>query len=338
MISDTALAPPIERFLLDNGLIKSAAYTARPLTGGVASDIWLVEADGASLVVKKALEALRVAQDWRAPVSRNASEVEWLRVAGGIVPSAVPKIRAHDPEIGIFAMQYFDPDLHPVWKAELMGGFVDGDFAAKVGRAIAQIHGATAALDGIAEAFDNDSTFHALRLEPYLEATARVHPDLAAPLLAQVRSVAGTKRALVHGDVSPKNILAGPTGPIFLDAECAWYGDPCFDLAFCLNHLLLKALHMPKSRDALVAAFRALASAYLGRVDWEDQAEIDRRAAALLPGLALARIDGKSPVEYITQDADKAFVRRVAGELLRAPVRTTEDVIATWESELAQHG
>ncbi len=50
------------------------------------------------------------------------------------------------------------------------------------------------------------------------------------------------KIALVHGDVSPKKVPAGPRGPVFLDAECAWYGDPAFDLAFCLNHLLLKCL------------------------------------------------------------------------------------------------
>ena len=110
-----------------------------------------------------------------------------------------------------------------------------------------------------------------------------------------------TKRALVHGDISPKNILHGPDGPVFLDAECAWFGDPAFDLAFCLNHLLLKGAREGADRTRYIAAFSALAGAYLAGVDWESASAIEARAAALLPALFLARVDGKSPVEYLTQ-------------------------------------
>ena len=63
--------------------------------------------------------------------------------------------------------------------------------------------------------------------------------------------------------MSPKNILVGPDGPIFLDAECAWYGDPAFDLAFCLNHMLLKCLAVPAAAPAFLDCFDALACAYL---------------------------------------------------------------------------
>ena len=89
--------------------------------------------------------------------------------------------------------------------------------------------------------------FHDIRLEPYLVATAGGHPDRAdGAAAAGARSRPRPGAALVHGDVSPKNILVGPAGPVFLDAECAWYGDPAFDLAFCLNHLLLKCLWTPR--------------------------------------------------------------------------------------------
>ena len=91
----------------------------------------------------------------------------------------------------------------------------------------------------------------------------------------------------------------GPDGPVFLDAECAWWGDPAFDLAFCLNHLLLKCLWMSARPGGLLACFDAMAKTYLRGVTWEDAGALGVRAAGLLPGLLLARVDGKSPVEYI---------------------------------------
>jgi hypothetical protein len=149
-----------------------------------------------------------------------------------------------------------------------------------------------------------------------------------------VRVTAATKRALVHGDVSPKNILIGPRGPVFLDAECAWYGDPAFDLAFCLNHLLLKCLWTPSAAAAFLDCFDALASAYLAGVDWEPAAALEARAAHLLPGLLLGRVDGKSPVEYVTEERDKAHVRRTGRALLAQPVDTLAAVRRAWMHEI----
>ena len=134
-------------------------------------------------------------------------------------------------------------------------------------------------------------------------------PDLAARLLALVETTRTTKRVLVHGDFSPKNLLVGPAGPVILDAECAWYGDPAFDLAFVLNHLLLKGAWRPQWRARYAAAFDALVDAYFAHVRWEPQAALDARTAALLPALMLARIDGKSPVEYLTDEAVRDDVR-----------------------------
>jgi hypothetical protein len=122
---------------------------------------------------------------------------------------------------------------------------------------------------------------------------------------------------------------------VLLDAECAWWGDPAFDLAFVLNHLLLKCLWTPAARDGFFRCFSALARGYLANVPWEPAAEVEARAARLLPGLFLARIDGKSPVEYVTDEADKARVRRVARALLAAPPAMLDDVAAAWRRELA---
>jgi hypothetical protein len=121
---------------------------------------------------------------------------------------------------------------------------------------------------------------------------------------------------------------------VFLDAECAWWGDPAFDLAFCLNHLLLKCLWNPAARDGFLACYAALAAAYLARVDWEPAAALEARAARLLPGLLLARVDGKSPVEYITTAAGRDRVRRVGRALLAAPPTRLAAVAAAWQEEL----
>ncbi|MBM3524771.1 MAG: aminoglycoside phosphotransferase family protein, partial [Alphaproteobacteria bacterium] len=154
-------------------------------------------------------------------------------------------------------------------------------------------------------------------------------------LHAIVERTAMTKRALVHGDVSPKNILVGPRGPIFLDAECAWYGDPAFDPAFCLNHMLLKGVWRPARALDYLQLFDTLAASYLDGVRWEPRAKIEARIAALLPGLFLARVDGKSPVEYITTDADRDKVRRVARALIADPPATLAAIRAAWAREIA---
>ncbi|MBN9561036.1 MAG: phosphotransferase, partial [Alphaproteobacteria bacterium] len=307
------IAPPddILDALRRMGLLTGGA-TGVPLAGGVSSDIWRVDLPAGPVCVKRALPKLRVAADWQAPVARNLYEARWMRRAGEAVPDTVPALLGQDEASGALAMAYLDPARHPLWKDQLRDGHTDQDFAATVAAALVRIHAATAADPAVAEQFPPDTIFCAIRLEPYLLATARAHPDRATALQALAETTAHTKRALVHGDVSPKNILAGPRGPIFLDAECAWWGDPAFDLAFCLNHLLLKCLWTPAARTGFFACFDRLAATYLAGVDWEPPEELEARAARLLPGLFLARVDGKSPVEYLTEEHDKDRVRRTA--------------------------
>ena len=307
-----------------------------PLTGGVSSDIFRAVLPRGSICIKRALPKLKVQADWHAPTERNRYEVEWMRVAGAIAPDAVPRILGEDAEANLFAMAYLDPDDHPVWKTQLRDGIVDGATAREVGRRLALIHARTAGQPDLAQRFATDHIFFPIRLEPYLEATARAHPEAAAALGELIRVTASTKLALVHGDVSPKNILAGPNGPVFVDAECAWYGDPAFDLAFCLNHLLLKCVWRPRWWADYLQCFTTMFETYLSGVTWESPAVIEARVAHLLPGLFLARIDGKSPVEYISDDRDRAKVRRVAVPLLLQPVEQLAAVRDAWRAEIAR--
>lgn len=307
-----------------------------PLAGGVSSDIVRADLASGPVCIKRALPKLKVKANWEAPVERNRWEVEWMRTAGAIVPSAVPRVVGEDAVSGMFVMEYLAPEQHPVWKTQLRDGIADPSVAAQVGHLIGLIHAHTAADTDVAAKFATDHIFYPIRLEPYLAATARAHPDCAPRLQTLIDVTFNTKRALVHGDVSPKNILCGPRGPVFLDAECAWYGDPAFDLAFCLNHMLLKCVWRPQWRDGYLACFDALVRAYLAEVTWETAAEIEARTAHLLPGLFLARVDGKSPVEYITAEWQRASVRKVARALLLRPVDMLSTVRGAWSAELRE--
>ena len=287
------------------------------LPGGVSSDIWRVELAERTICVKRALPRLRVAQLWEAPVERNRYERRWLEVAARAVPGAAPRVLAGDDEAGVFAMQYLD---YPVWKERLRAGDADPEFARRVGDSLGRIHAATAGSEELARQFPTDQIFHAIRLEPYLVATAERHPRLKDHLLSLVYRTAQTRIALVHGDVSPKNILVSPQGPVFLDAECAWYGDPAFDVAFCLNHLVLKSVWVAEASTRFRDCFLALWNSYRENVGWEPKAGVEERVATLLPGLLLARVDGKSPVEYL-DEAQREKVRRLALRMLDSDER-----------------
>lgn len=323
--------------LRDSGQL-ATGLSARfsPLAGGVSSDVFRVDTeDGRTLVVKRSIPRLRVAAEWLAPVQRAAGEVRWLRLARSIDPRLAPEVLAEAPEAFVFVMTYLDPARHPVWKDSMAAGHVDPAFAAAVGRDLARIHARTAGRPEIETAFAADDCFFALRTSPFLLFTADRHPDLAARLRGLADALSASRIALMHGDVSPKNILAGPEGPVFLDAECVGYGDPAFDIAFCLTHLLLKTVWLASSREPLLASFDALRRAYLAGADWEPARSLDRRAATLASALLLARIDGKSPAPYLVAPEDKGFVRATARTLLAVDDLDLDQLVGHWRTALA---
>lgn len=306
---------------------------ALPLGGGVSSGIFRVDLCSGSYCVKQALPRFKVAKEWKVPVERVFSEIDYLRTVGGIVPGSMPRVIGQDDATKSFVMEFLGPEFRN-WKAELLAGGVDAQIASHVGDVLGHIHSATADRMDLAHRFATDDNFHAIRLEPYLVESSRVHPELADALLALVTRTAATRRVLVHGDVSPKNILVGPNGPVLIDAECAWFGDPAFDVAFCLNHFLLKAAHLPQYAESLMACFAAMTRAYLAHVHWEPARELERRAASLLPGLTLARVAGRSPVEYLADPA-RDRVRRLAIQLLLQQPTSLEAIATGWTGGLA---
>lgn len=319
--------------LVELGLCGSdaaAEVVVTPLTGGVSSSIFRIDLPSGRFCVKQALPKLKVASDWRAPTTRVFAEIDWLEQVGHWHPAHVPKVIAVHRPSGAFVMPYLEAAQWSGWKARLLAADVDQTVAQRLGGVLADIHARSSQLPALPARFANSANFLALRLDPYLLETARRTPALAGRLQAIVEATQHHARALVHGDVSPKNILVGTSAPgqfMLLDAECATWGDPAFDLAFLLNHFLLKAVHLPAQRDEFLGAFGAIANAYRASQSWEPARDFESRAAALLAGLFLARVDGKSPVEYLSTES-QARVRQIATRCLIDGIESLDGIAA----------
>ena len=312
--------------LADLGICNSGQVRSiKPLQGGVSSEIAVVDLGFRKICVKFALERLRVEQDWRAPIERNKAEYDWLEFAAQIVPKSVPEVFGRSESLNGFAMEYFDPARSTQWKNEILAGTLRKEAAATVAELIGRIHSASASGNIDSANFQNLDAFRQLRVDPYLIAASARHPRLARILHKLVESLlSGKFSVLIHGDVSPKNILLRDSGPILLDAECATAGDPAFDLAFLLNHLTLKAIHLPSIQAELVEASAIAWLAYRDYVDWEDSRDLECRVSALLPALMLARVHGKSPVEYLSKSDTHAVLNAAETLLVDPPLRISE--------------
>jgi aminoglycoside phosphotransferase (APT) family kinase protein len=298
------------------------------LTGGVASDIARVRTASQQYAVKFALSRLRVAEQWQAPVHRNLAEYRWLRFAGKVVPGCVPKLYGCSEALHGFAMQLVECEDVYQWKSALLDGHPATNDAVKVAHTLGQLHAASTRADFDDTGFQNHQDFLALRAEPYLLFTASRHPAVASRLQALADQQLSCSLALVHGDISPKNILFSHGQAVLLDAECATLGDPVFDVAFCLNHLVLKAFHLSPQRRELLQAVMSFWHAYVMHCTWEASAALEQRLCVLLPALMLARVDGKSPVEYLGTDA-RDRVRATAISAIHQPAASLDAFVAS---------
>jgi Phosphotransferase enzyme family len=303
------------------------------LTGGVSADIVLAKTKAGPICVKRALPSLKVAGEWHVSPARSEAEKNWIRLVGRFLPSNVPEILGEDTQTFTFAMKYLDPEHYRNWKSHLRDGEIDDEAGLKIGEVLGAVHCRTAGDASVAAAFANDRDFADIRLNPYFVAAALKNPDAGPALHSLTARTASVKQALVHGDFSPKNILIGPSGPVILDAECACYGDPAFDPAFLLNHLLLKCVWKPHYASRYLALAEVFWQAYMAAAPALAPLAIEERTVALLPGLLLARIDGKSPVEYLTDPAAKDRVRQFAKRFLLKPERSLVPLFEAWRKE-----
>jgi aminoglycoside phosphotransferase (APT) family kinase protein len=294
-----------------------STITGSQIPGGVSSDVWALSVDGRSICVKRPLARLRVAADWRAPLERGAREQAWLRFAAGVRPGAVPLVLGSDEVNHAFAMELLDLRRFSSWKELLLRGEMDVRAARRLGLHLAALHESSAASPTVMDTFSDQSTFKALRISPYFEAVLGRHPALRPEIATAVADVL-VPRVVIHGDLSPKNVLVGDEEAVLIDAECVSVGDPAFDVAFCLTHLTLKAAHRPHWHVGYRQLAQEFVSAYCSHIAQEHVGDLLRRTGRQLGALLLARVDGKSPVEYLGQ-AERDVVRRLGIDVLRDP-------------------
>jgi len=317
-------------YLAARGLADGAASVAvRELGGGVSNIVLLVEwADPPRRwVVKQSLEKLRVQDDWRSERSRIYREAESIQALRPVLgEAALPEVIHIDRENFLFVMT-----AAPVgaisWKESLLAGQVDLAVARQAGTLLAKIINASRDAAELQKKFEDRTVFDQLRIDPYYRTTAKRHPDVRAALVQLMANSWNVQTALVHGDYSPKNMLVRDGNIFLIDFEVIHWGDPAFDAGFLLNHLFLKALFKPEFAPQCLNAARefwkALGTEIKGGISRGFEALTIRHLGALM----LARIDGKSPVEYIRDEETKERVRTVAKQILRDQPQRLEQVV-----------
>ncbi|MFM0231354.1 NAD(P)-dependent oxidoreductase [Paraburkholderia sediminicola] len=281
------------------------------LPGGVASDIRVIQTVQGSIVVKKALDKLKVAADWRSDPARSLTEVAALNAATELLgPGVVPRVLWSDGVRNQFAMELVS-STQKNWKQELLAGTVNLATARRVGELLGMLHKRSSTCPALAERFADQTFFRELRVTPYFERVAQRNPEYRDAVSTVIEGVTTRRQALVHGDYSPKNLLVDDATVTVVDWEVAHWGDPRFDVAFVLAHLILKAHRREAKMNELLLAERSFVDGY--RV--EGPAVFDAHLLPLLGCLLLARLDSDSPVDYIAE-LDTGGIRRIAHTLL----------------------
>jgi 5-methylthioribose kinase len=330
-------------YLRETGRVpEGSEVRVRELSGGVSNIVLRVDVPGQPpLVVKQCRERLRVAMEWRAPLDRIWTESAALGVLQDILPEAtVPRVLFEDRPNYLFAMTCA-PDDAVTWKSLLMEGRVDPEIATRLGMILGTIHADGSTHPALRGTLADTSLFEELRVDPYYRTVARRHPDLAPHIDALIVAMdrPDEERTLVLGDFSPKNILVHDVGLVLLDFECAHAGDPAFDLGFFLTHLVLKEIRVIAAGDddgpRYLGLTRGFWDAYLKRRAPEPDAaaELIRRTNRHTAACCLARVDGKSPVEYL-DERGLAFTRSFARRALRAEPSSWGEFIRLFVSEV----
>jgi aminoglycoside phosphotransferase (APT) family kinase protein len=304
-----------------------APVQVEELSGGVSSSVLRAETGQFCVVIKQALPKLRVRDDWTSGVERALIEARAAEVLAQLLPPGAVLAPLHtDDERYLFVMGCAPPGAE-TWKTRLMRGEADPATAARVGELLGLLHGRSSGDAALAREFDDRQYFLTLRVDPYLHTTAERRPELAAAIGRQAEAMLARRECLVHGDYSPKNLLVDPAEPgtvILLDHEVTHYGDPAFDLAFCLTHLHLKACRFPERAEAYLALARTLWDAYLAAAKPPAPAARERNAVGLLGCIIAARVDGKSPVEYLETEELRGRVRDLARAILLGELATLD--------------
>lgn len=306
---------------------ESVSFTK--LVGGVSNrTVRVAREDGSGWVMKQSLAKLRVDADWFSNPERIRVEANAIRALHALAPEGtIPLFIFEDLANHLMAMEAI-PEESENWKSVLLSGRIIPNHFEQFGLLLGTIHRESAQAGAeIRTAFSDTSYFESLRMEPYYLYAAQQTPDAAEFLHALVKETRRHRDSLVHGDFSPKNALIYRGKLILLDYEVVHFGDPAFDVGFALTHFLSKAHHLQAARDRLgscAALFWDVYRRQIESMDWAE--ELEARAVRHTLGCLLARVAGKSPLEYLTTD-EAAMQRTVVLQLIASPPTSVKKLI-----------
>jgi Ser/Thr protein kinase RdoA (MazF antagonist) len=221
------------------------------------------------------------------------------------------------------------PQPHENWKAMLLSGGLRLEHAEEFGVLLGSIHtGALRHESEIRPIFSDTAYFESLRLEPYYGYSAEQVREASSFLQSLIEETRANPLTLVHGDYSPKNVLVRNERLVLLDHEVVHFGDPCFDLGFSLTHLLSKAHRICTHREAFATAAIRYWSAY--RESCQDSAwvrALEPRAVRHTLGCLLARVAGRSPLEYLNE-RERRVQRAAVLRLIDRPPVLISDLVS----------
>lgn len=324
-------------YLREKGHVKPAEeLKVKILPGGVSNrTIWLERADGSSWVIKQALEKLRVQVDWYSHPRRIHQEALGLEWFARFCPKgSVPELLFFDGAEHLLAMEAV-PVPHENYKTQLLREHIQPKYFEQLGKMLGRIHAqAEQKKTEMAAAFAEYSFFESLRLEPYYEYTAEQLPAAGDFLHELCRSCRSHRYTLVHGDYSPKNILLQQNRLVLLDYEVAHYGDGTFDIGFMMTHLLSKAHHLAQSRAKLFQGAKFFWKAYASGVAGHWDAQRESRAVDHTLACLLARVHGRSPLEYLSPE-EQHFQTETTMQLIAQRPGTLPTLIESFASNLS---
>ena len=318
-------------YLTTRGYIKSGETVSfTNLRGGVSNrTVKVAWTDGRGWVLKQALAKLRVDVDWFSSPERIGVEAKALRCLNRLAPpGTTPAFIFEDLTQHLMGMEAI-PEEHENWKNVLLSGRIISDHFEQFGLLLGAIHRRSSeAISEVRQLFSDTTYFENLRLEPYYLYTARNTEEASDFLNALAQETVLHKDCLVHGDFSPKNTLIYQNKLILLDYEVVHVGDPGFDLGFALTHFLSKAHHLPTERYRLACAAELFWQVYreeIAQLNWAK--ELEQRVVRHTLGCLLARVAGKSPLEYLSS-AEMIRQRDAVLALMREPPASVPKLIA----------
>ena len=298
-------------YLIEKAVISPIeAVHVEVLTGGVSNTVLSITTKHQNLVLKQALPELKVAQKWEADQRRAIVEADALRLFHGISPEVVPKLVFIDPIEFVLIMERI-PLGSTVWKSDLLNGIFNPKVPEVLGKTLAEWHHFGAKNPKYQSQFKEDTLFEQLRVDPFYRFVADKNPHIQESIFTLIDELESDHSTIVHGDFSPKNIMVTPDEQVYiLDFEVMHVGNPIFDLAFLVSHLLCKFFRAENDQEALQLG--SIADKFIS--EYEASHAIGSNLSLHTALLALARVEGKSPVNYLNELAQvklQDFTKRI---------------------------